>query len=648
MRIEKAKLVLLAETFAAILLWEILLRAFTLGFAEDGYLFYEILIILMISAFTSVLFVFIKTILPSKAGNIVFSVFVIVYAIFFVAQDVYYAIFETFFTFYSMANGAQVIEFQDVIWAAIGREIVPFIMFLAIAALLIYLAVFDNKEKKQNQVEKNRKYRYSFLSVLLIGAVALGGGFAAASIKSDDPLSPYQHLYGVSDIKGTVKSFGLISAMNMDAARLVFGFEPKIEEANAQAIEADEFDHNIIDGLDFEKLIEAETDDTIKTMHRCFAGMEPTNKNDKTGIFKGKNLIFITAESFTDFAVDPVYTPTLYKLQSEGYTFSNFYTPIWGVSTLDGEYSNLQGLIPKPGVWSMKESKDNYLPFTLGNQFSKIGYQTKAYHNHNVEFYGRTLSHPNLGYDFKGQGAGYSFEETWPESDVEMIDKTTPDFLTPDEDGNIQPFHVYYLTVSGHMNYNFSDNDMAAKNQNMVENLQMSEPCRAYMACNIEFDKSMELLLKRLEEAGQLDNTVIAIAGDHYPYGLKEDAISEFKGHRVDTTYEIYENTFILWTPGMKPERVDKVACNMDILPTLLNMFGFDYDSRLLMGSDIFCDKEGLVVFQDKNWITDKGSREDIIGNDDEYVLEIDRKVAMMVNYSALILDKDYYRHLRI
>ena len=189
---------------------------------------------------------------------------------------------------------------------------------------------------------------------------------------------------------------------------------------------------------------------------------------------------------------------------------------------------------------------------------------------------------------------------------------------------------------------------MAAKNQNMVQDLQMSEPCRAYMACNIEFDKSMELLLERLGEAGQLDNTVIAIAGDHYPYGLKEDAISEFKGHRVDRTYEIYENTFILWTPGMKPEKVDKVACNMDILPTLLNMFGFDYDSRLLMGSDIFCDREGLVVFQDKNWITDRGSRNSIIDSDDEYALEIDKKVGMMVNSSVLILDKDYYRHLQV
>ncbi len=48
----------------------------------------------------------------------------------------------------------------------------------------------------------------------------------------------------------------------------------------------------------------------------------------------------------------------------------------------------------------------------------------------------------------------------------------------------------------------------------------------------------MELLLERLEEAGELDNTVIALAGDHYPYGLSSSEISEFRGYQIDETYE--------------------------------------------------------------------------------------------------------------
>ena len=85
--------------------------------------------------------------------------------------------------------------------------------------------------------------------------------------------------------------------------------------------------------------------------------MSLLKKTTRREIFKGKNLIFITAESFSDMAIDPEYTPTLYKLKTEGYNFTNFYNPIWGVSTLDGEYVNLLSLVPKPGVWSMKRVK---------------------------------------------------------------------------------------------------------------------------------------------------------------------------------------------------------------------------------------------------------------------------------------------------
>ena len=187
---------------------------------------------------------------------------------------------------------------------------------------------------------------------------------------------------------------------------------------------------------------------------------------------------------------------------------------------------------------------------------------------------------------------------------------------------------------------------MAVKNRDAVEDMDMSDACKAYMAANIELDKAMELLLERLEEAGELDNTVIALAGDHYPYGLSSSEISEFRGHQIDETYELYKSTFILWTPGMEPETVDKLSSNMDILPTLSNMFGLEYDSRLLMGRDIFSDSEGFVVFKDKSWISERGTRDDLLEEDEEYTSRVDKKVADMFNYSALILDENYYSYL--
>ena len=640
MKIKTRDFILFGQTFVAFILMEIVFRAFTVGYSDGTYVVPKICIVTLIYISLAAVVLFFKTIIKGKSSKIFYAVIIGFFALVFMAQTVYYEIFETYFTFYSMVNGGQVVEFMQVIMGAIWASKIPMALLLAIAIITVALGV-----RKKDKADKEQRSKKPILLVMVtICIVSICISIAISSIKDENPRAPYQVLYGTVEIEESVKCSGLVGAMTIDLFKLMFGFEPKVE-VEGPYVEP-ELGDNVIEGLDFKKLSEEESNETIKVMHDYFGTQEATKKNDKTGIFEGKNLIFITAESFSDIAIDPVYTPTLYKLQTEGYTFNNFYNPIWGVSTLDGEYTSLQGLVPKPGVWSMKESKDNSLPFTLGHQFMNKGYATKAYHNHSIYYYNRDLSHPNLGYQFKGQDREYNFKNTWPESDLEMVDKTTSDFLTPDENGSIQPFHIYYLTVSGHLEYNFYGNNMAMKNEALVKDMQVPDPCKAYMACNIELDKSLELLLQRLEEAGELENTVIALAGDHYPYGLDASQISELKGKQVGETYGIYESAFIIWSKGMEPKKMDKLSSNLDILPTLSNMFGIEYDSRLLAGKDIFSNSEGFVIFKDKNWISEKGTRDSLIGVDDEYIEKMDKKVSDLFNYSALILDEDYYSYL--
>ena len=56
-----------------------------------------------------------------------------------------------------------------------------------------------------------------------------------------------------------------------------------------------------------------------------------------------------------------------------------------------------------------------------------------------------------------------------------------------------------------------------------------------------------------------------------------------------------------------EPVVVDKPCCQVDILPTVSNLLGLEYDSRMLDGSDILSDSEGLVVFTSRCWMTDRG-----------------------------------------
>nr|WP_239534029.1 LTA synthase family protein [Thalassobacillus pellis] len=382
-------------------------------------------------------------------------------------------------------------------------------------------------------------------------------------------------------------------------------------------------------------------------MHRYFSNVEPTEKNNYTGKYKGYNLIFITAESFSPYAVHKEVTPTLYKLVNKGYNFPNFYNPSWGVSTSDGEYVACTSLLPKSGVWSFFKSGDNHMPFAMGNQLKQLGYKTVAYHNHTHSYYRRDISHPNMGYAYKGIGNGLDVKKTWPASDLEMMVKTNPEYI------NSQPFHAYYMTVSGHMQYNFQGNNMAAKNKKYVDDLPYSEQAKAYLATQVELDRALEHLLEQLEQKGIADQTLIALSADHYPYGLDKETIDELAGHPVEENFELYKSPFILYTKGMKPVTIDKPASSLDIIPTLSNLLGLGYDSRLLMGRDIFSDADPLVPFLNKSFITEKGRYNSItreftpakgIKVDEEYLKQIAAEVERKFYFSAKILETDYYR----
>ncbi|MDE6108220.1 MAG: LTA synthase family protein, partial [Oscillospiraceae bacterium] len=360
------------------------------------------------------------------------------------------------------------------------------------------------------------------------------------------------------------------------------------------------YEYNVMD-IDFETLAREETKKPLREMHQHFAQVEPTRQNEYTGYFEGKNLIWLTAEGFSRFVVDPELTPTLYMLANEGFVFRNFYNPLWWVSTTDGEYAATTSLIPKSGVWSMAQSASNSMYFAMGNQLRRQGYATRAYHNHTYSYYHRDQSHPNLGYDYKGLGNGLNVTKIWPESDLEMMEVSGPEYIGSSE----SPFHTYYMTVSGHLGYTFMGNNMSTRHRNEVSHLPYSEGPRAYLACQLELELALKNLLEQLEEAGELENTVICLSADHYPYGLEQSQLEELNGGPLDMRFELYRSTLILWSGDMEePIIIDKPCASLDILPTLSNLFGLEYDSRLLMGRDILSDSPGLVILSDRSFIT--------------------------------------------
>ena len=609
----------------------------------------SIWLILLFSIPIAIVLNILSSIFNPKANKIITYVITIFIVILFGAQIVYYSMYESILSFYSIINGGQVTEFMDVIFDMILRNWYGILLFIIPLIVLIIL----HKKKMLDFNKQNLKN--TLTKIVAMFAVQVLAIVCVNFINTKDIYSNKNLYYNIHVPKLAAKNMGFLTAMRLDFQRFIFGFEEKLSvEVSTEPYSKKEEEQYNITEINFESLIQNEQDETIKEMHEYFKNQEPSNKNEYTGMFEGKNLIVLVAESFSTLAIREDLTPNLYKLYNEGFQFENFYTPIFPVSTADGEYITDTSLIPKEGVWSFKEIIGNYMPYSYANVFEAIGYTSNAYHNHTATYYERDKYIETMGYNsYLAVGTGLEDRmntSRWPNSDYEMIDVTINDYINNDR------FLAYYMTVSGHLNYTKIGNAMVYRNWDLVKDLPYSDKAKSYLAANIELDKAVGELINELQVAGKLEDTVIVISGDHYPYGLTLDEINEISTYERDDIFEKYHMPLLIWSGAMKePIKVEKIASSLDILPTVLNLFGVEFDSRLLMGRDILSNSDSLVIFSDRSFITDKGRYNAITGEfiandgtetEEDYVEKINNIIYKKYQMSRLILEKDYYRKI--
>ena len=625
--------------YPAALLWmELTLRLGTIGVDFPRGLYYTLGFTLAAGLF---LYAIGRAFSP-RVNRILPLVLFLVLTVFYMGQVVYYRIFTVFFTLFSVGGAGQVAQFGSVIWGAIlARWWVLFLLLVPLCALIIWGRKLLRFDRPRWGAALYPLAACLLLQIITVCCVLLDGSGA---------MSP-SRLYTTDFISNlSVSRFGMLTTFRIEMRNSIFGTLPALDFGEGSLLDEDGVSSDAPPQtlpIDFDALIADCDDATLRGMHEYFASVTPSVENEYTGRFAGKNLIFMTCESLWKYAIDEELTPTLYKLYQEGFQFTSFYNPLWDVSTLDGEYVNCLGLLPVTGTWSFNEAAKNVLPFALGNQFGALGYTARAYHDHTYNYYNRDLSHPQMGYLYKGLGNGLNVTASWPESDLEMMQKTVDEYIHDEQ------FHVYYMTVSGHLEYNFFGNEMAMKHSNLVQNIDLPEAARAYLACNIELDRALQYLLERLEAAGLLEDTVIALCPDHYPYGLDTESLNALAGHTLNTDYELYQSCFLLWCGDMaEPVLVEKPVSSLDILPTLSNLFDLPYDSRLLMGRDMLSPDSSPVIFSDHSWLTEYGyysaagdtyTAFSETENTEDTIARTNRLVEEKFKYSKLILRQNYY-----
>ena len=569
-------------------------------------------------------------------------IFTILLIIFFGANLVYYELLDTPFSISTLSIAGQAIDFYALGIEAIFKNILN-ILIMCIPLLIL---IFTNKFiDYSNRPRRLYKVFISFVIVLIISIISL------LPFKQ----SGYKYYFKINNMLESIDNFGLITAQGLDIKRYIFGFEEeiviqKIDENVEEKKQEIEYVQNQLD-IDFNTLINTTSNEIEKNLYNYFNNETGTYQNEYTGYYKDKNLIFILAEGFNSIAVDPNLTPTLYKLTHTGFVFNNYYSPIF-LSTTGGEFQATTGLIPTQEILDIWRKNNPTFNFALGNSFSKLGYNANAYHNWNYKYYKRHLTMPTLGFNsYTGCNNGLEklMKCKWLPSDIDMINVTTPNYINEDK------FLTYYISVSGHAPYNFmGGNSIAKKNKDLVKDLEYSTSVKAYLASQIEFDKALETLIKNLETAGKLDDTVIVITGDHYPYTLTNEEINELSDYNRDETFEVNRSNLIIWNnDDTVIKTVDKVGSQIDVLPTILNLFGVEYDSRMIIGNDILSNTPGLAIFNDRSWISDYGrynatSKTFTSNNNgnitDDYVNNMNIRVENSFIVSKMVVETDIYK----
>jgi len=599
--------------------------------------------VLLFSLFYIVIFSLFSGLFSEKLNKKIFFGIIIIMTFWFEFQYVFYALFNIPFSFFTISLASQAFDFFDIALGAIWSNLFGVILLLIPLSMLILL----NKKLNFAKLEKNK-------IIICLGCCIISYGFSLVAVMVNrNTLGTLGYLYfNVNNQVEVIEKFGILSATKIDLRRIITKFEEKIiidEDISEENLPED---YGFNEVYDFDDILEKETNNNLIMMHQYFNTIEATDKNEYTGRYKGKNLIFILAEGFNSIAVDKSLTPTLYEMVNSSFVFENFYSPVF-LSTTGGEFQATLGLIPTMSILNTYTKSSQKMMYGLGNALGSVGYNTQGYHNWTYTYYKRNISMNSLGFtNYIGCGNGMEklIDCKWLPSDIAMFDKTLPLYVEK------EPFVTYYVTVSGHAPYVLSEgNNIARKNMDLVSHLEYNKAVKAYLATQIELDRALESLLSKLEEYGELDNTVIALVGDHYPYTLSIDDINSISNYDRDEVIEANKSNFILWSNDTKKTVISKVGSQIDVLPTLLNLFGVEYDSRLIVGKDILSSAQGLAIFSNRSWVSDIGHYY-VKGNkfiakegfepEEDYVNIMNRRVANSFTISENIIKNRYYEKI--
>ena len=253
-----------------------------------------------------------------KINFIIYLIIFFIISAWFSGSFVFKKVFNTFFSISIFKLSDQALAFKG----TVILEIIENIYGILLMFIPYILTIIFNKKINFHRINKKNSLICLLLIIIYIPLFYLG------IYKSSEENKLW---YKIDNHALNVEKLGVSAATYLNIKREIFGFEEQFDFENISVDDNDNgntppeeivYDYNTLD-IDFDSLINNESNNTIKSMHEYFKNDTGTQKNKYTGMFEGKNLIVIMAESLNEIAIREDLTPTLYKLTHSGFVFNN-------------------------------------------------------------------------------------------------------------------------------------------------------------------------------------------------------------------------------------------------------------------------------------------------------------------------------------
>lgn len=513
------------------------------------------------------------TSLKGKGSKIAYWIFFIISFVLFLTNCIYYSMT-------SLVFGFNLLELRDEGSSYILDTILntnPLIYVFAIA--LIIIGIITGKKLPVNDKYKPKRFLKVFVFFLVLHTLTpFLLGHANNNLKWNNFKNARNIYNNFSDCNKSLKISGLYE---YSVRNFYFTFLKPEEEIS---------------------------DEDQKFLDSIYKAEDTKEENAYTGKFKGKNLIFLQLEGMDTWMLTKKTTPNLYNLRKHSIDFSNHYSIYTGGgSTFNSEFAVNTGFTtPISYIENVYSFSKNTFPYTMARLFKEQNYSVNAFHMNKGEFYSRDINYKSWGYDnYYGLQDIQKYNDERYVLDRELILNKTFYNKIFKQQGN---FVNYIITYSPHTPFTTEKEvgKILAEEKYGKGNVpKLSEEDCAKMAAS-ETDNMVGLLIQALKDNGLYDNTVIVAYADHYLYTLDDKSILD--KYKETSNNLINHTPFFIWSSDLgQLTSISKVNMQMDILPTVLNLFGIDYNSNNYIGHDILSnDFKGYAFFSDYSWYDGK------------------------------------------